>query len=63
LPDTVELVVGMKVMVTQNIAADLNITNGARGEIIDVVLYPYEPLHQDKSAIKLKHQPEHLHTG
>ncbi|KZT27671.1 hypothetical protein NEOLEDRAFT_1060399, partial [Neolentinus lepideus HHB14362 ss-1] len=34
---------GMKVMVTQNIATDLSITNGARGEIIDVVLYRDEP--------------------
>ncbi|KZT28687.1 hypothetical protein NEOLEDRAFT_1057849, partial [Neolentinus lepideus HHB14362 ss-1] len=44
-PDTVELAVRMKVMVTQNIATDLDITNGVRGEIIDVVLYPDELLH------------------
>ncbi|KAI6102760.1 hypothetical protein EDD16DRAFT_1494490, partial [Pisolithus croceorrhizus] len=29
LPDTVELCVGMKVMVTQNMETDLDITNGA----------------------------------
>jgi hypothetical protein len=33
----------MKVMVTDNIETDLNITNGARGEIVDIVLHPDDP--------------------
>ena len=32
LPDVIELMVGMKVMVTQNIETDLDITNSARGK-------------------------------
>jgi hypothetical protein len=31
LPETIELAMGMKVMVKSNIATDLDITNGARG--------------------------------
>ena len=33
----------MKVMVTQNIQTDLDITNGACGTIIDIMLSPDEP--------------------
>ena len=33
LPNIVKLAVGMKVMVTANMETDLNVTNGARGEI------------------------------
>ena len=43
LPDMIELLVGMKVMVTQNVETDLDITNGARGKIVDIVLHPDEP--------------------
>ena len=38
LPDEVMLGIGMKVMVTFNVEMDLDIANGARGEIIKIVL-------------------------
>ena len=38
LPDEVELVVGIEVMVTFNIATDLDLANGARGHVVDIVL-------------------------
>ena len=33
----------MKVMVTKNIEIDLDLTNGAQGEIVDIILHPDEP--------------------
>ncbi|KAJ7102899.1 hypothetical protein C8R44DRAFT_746870 [Mycena epipterygia] len=35
LPNVIEIAIGMKVMVTINIEADLDITNGAWGEIVE----------------------------
>ena len=35
--------IGMKVMVTENIEIDLDLINGAWGEIVDIVLHPDEP--------------------
>ncbi|KAJ7833759.1 hypothetical protein B0H14DRAFT_3710216 [Mycena olivaceomarginata] len=43
LPNFIELAIGMKVLVTRNIETDLDLANGARGEIVDVVLDPDEP--------------------
>jgi hypothetical protein len=43
LPNFIELAIGMKVLVTSNIETDLDLANGARGEIVDVVLDPDEP--------------------
>ena len=43
LPYSIEVAIGMKVLVTNNIETDLDITNGARGEIIDIILQPDEP--------------------
>ncbi|KAI6120914.1 hypothetical protein EDD16DRAFT_1477906, partial [Pisolithus croceorrhizus] len=43
LPDTIELCVGCSVMVTENVETDLDITNGARGTIVDIFLHPNEP--------------------
>jgi hypothetical protein len=40
LPHQVEIAIGMRVMVTNNIETDLDITNGAQGEIVDIVLHP-----------------------
>ncbi|KAJ3930790.1 MAG: hypothetical protein NXY57DRAFT_853411, partial [Lentinula lateritia] len=51
LPDVVELAVGMKVLVTRNIETDLDITNGARGEIVVIVLDPREPTPEDGTEI------------
>ena len=58
LPETVELAIGMKVMVTNNIATDLDITNGARGTIVDIFLNPEELPLEDGAIISLKHLPQ-----
>jgi len=42
LPEEIELAIGAKVMVTQNIDTDLDIANGSRGEIVEIVLHPDE---------------------
>jgi len=42
LPELVDIAVGMRVMVTQNIETDLDITNGARGMIVGIILHPDE---------------------
>lgn len=42
LPNKVELAVGMKAMVLENIAPEAGLANGSRGEIIDIVLDPRE---------------------
>jgi hypothetical protein len=38
----VEIAISMKVMVTSNIKTDLDVTNGAHGEIVDIILHPDE---------------------
>jgi len=43
----------MKVMVTSNVEMDLDITNGAQREIIDIILHPDEPPCRDDSIIHL----------
>lgn len=43
LPDNVEMAIGAKVLVTENIETDLDIANGTRGEIVDIVLDEREP--------------------
>jgi hypothetical protein len=58
LPETIELAVGMKVMVTSNVATDLDITNGARGIISNIILNPEEPPLQDDSIATLKYLPQ-----
>jgi hypothetical protein len=60
LPDVVEFAVGMKVMVTENVETDLDITNGARGEIAGIVLHPDEPPLGDESVVTLKHLPIYI---
>jgi hypothetical protein len=55
-----EIAVGMKVMVTSNIETDLNITNGARGEIMDITLHPDEPTLEDGPVVKLKYLPAYV---
>ena len=58
LPLTVQMAIGMKVMVTQNLITDLDITNGARATIVDIWLHPDEPAITDVQPIlKLKHLP------
>jgi len=42
LENRIELAVGMKVMVTLNMATDIGLTNGSRGTIVDIILDPRE---------------------
>ena len=58
LPETIELAIGMKVMVTSNIATDLDITNGARGTIADIILDPLEPPLGVTPIADLKYVPQ-----
>jgi hypothetical protein len=53
LPNVVKLAVGMKVMVTANIETDLDVTNGARGEIVGIILHPDEPPLSNDSIVTL----------
>jgi hypothetical protein len=55
LPNKVGLAKGMKVSVTNNIATDLGITNGTRGEIVDIVLSPNEPSLPADSIVPLQY--------
>ena len=57
LPNQIKLAKGMKVLVTNNIVTDLDITNGARGEIIDIILHPDEPTLHSGSIVHLRHLP------
>ncbi|PSS19942.1 hypothetical protein PHLCEN_2v3115 [Hermanssonia centrifuga] len=57
LPRTVELAKGMKVLVTTNLETDLDLTNGARGEIVDIILDPEEPPVGDGSIVHLHRLP------
>lgn len=45
LPNEVVIALGMKVMVTDNVETDLDITNGARGTVVGVICHPEEPSH------------------
>ena len=58
LPEKIELAIGMKVMVTSNIATDLDITNGARGTVVDIILDPEEPPLGGGAILTLKHLPQ-----
>ncbi|KAI0652107.1 hypothetical protein C8Q79DRAFT_875430, partial [Trametes meyenii] len=60
LPAELELARGMKVMVTSNIQTDLDLANGARGEIVDFVLHPDEPPLEAGSIIRLKYLPVYV---
>ena len=60
LPETIQLAVGMKVMVTQNVETDLDITNGAHGTIMDIVLHPDEPPLSDENTVELKYLPSYI---
>ena len=47
-------------MVTSNIEIDLDITNGARGTVVDIVLNPEEPLLGDSTIVILKYLPQSM---
>jgi hypothetical protein len=50
LPDDVLLAIGMSVMVTLNVDTDLDVANGSRGTIVDIVLDPDKPEFDKTSA-------------
>jgi ATP-dependent exoDNAse (exonuclease V) alpha subunit len=50
----------MKVMVTENIETDLDVTNGVRGEIVDIILHPDEPPLSSEPIVTLKHLPSYV---
>ena len=58
---TVEIAIGTKAMVTQNITTDLDLANGSRGIIVNIVLDPRERIHQqvedDPGIIELAFSP------
>jgi len=47
-------------MATSNIATDLDITNGARGTVVDIFLNPEEPSLEDASIVELKYFPQRV---
>ena len=61
LPHQVELAIGTKVMVTDNVETDLDVTNGARGEIVGIVLHENEPpIDKAKAVVKLRYLPSYI---
>ena len=60
LPWRIELSKGMKVLVTDNVETDLDVTNGARGEIVDIILHPDEPPPRDEPIVYLKYVPSYI---
>ena len=46
-----------------NIETDLDITNGARGEIVDIVMHPKElRINKDASVVRLKYLSSYIHV-
>ncbi|THH04463.1 hypothetical protein EW146_g10168 [Bondarzewia mesenterica] len=60
LSNVVEFAIGMKIMVTTNLSTEIDITNGARGEITQIVLHPNEPTPRNESVIHLRHLPLYI---
>jgi ATP-dependent exoDNAse (exonuclease V) alpha subunit len=53
-----EICIGMRVLVTENIEKELDLTNGTRGEVVDIVLDPREPpLPDDANTVLLHYLP------
>lgn len=57
LPNKVDLAVGMKAMVLENISTDVDLANGSRGVIIDIILDPRENVLTDTSDIVILQHP------
>ena len=60
LPDEIEIAIGMKVLVTYNVETNLDITNGARGTIEDIVFDDREDLDQCTSIHWLQYMPKYI---
>jgi hypothetical protein len=60
LPYQVEIAIGMMVMVTENVEIDLDITNGARGEIVAIILHETEPPIGEGAVVNLTRLPAYI---
>ncbi|PSR70805.1 hypothetical protein PHLCEN_2v13327, partial [Hermanssonia centrifuga] len=60
LPHTLELAKGMKVLVTENLQTDLDLTNGSRGEIMNIILHEDEPPISGDGVVYLKYLPAYV---
>ncbi len=47
-------------MVTENLEMDLDVTNGARGTIVGIMLNPKEPTPANVPIVKLRHLPSYV---
>jgi hypothetical protein len=58
LPHKVELVIGMKAMVTMNISTETDLANGSRGVVEDIILDPRESVDPGHGkTIRLQYPP------
>ncbi|QRV95124.1 Helitron helicase-like domain at N-terminus [Ceratobasidium sp. AG-Ba] len=61
LPDEVPIAIGLKIMVTLNVDTNIDVTNGARGEIVGIKLDPNEPRFSDEdSVVSLQRLPAYI---
>ncbi|KAK0482307.1 hypothetical protein IW261DRAFT_1417898 [Armillaria novae-zelandiae] len=59
MPDIIEIAIGMKAMVTLNIATESDLTNGTCGTIEDIILDPREhnPTPDEDNIVDLQYPP------
>jgi len=61
LPHNVPLAIGMQVMVTLNVHTDLDVANGARGEIVGIGLHSKEPpIDRTQTRWHLRFPPQYV---
>jgi hypothetical protein len=61
LPSTMEVAIGMRVLVTENIEKELDLTNGTRGEVVDIILDAREPpIDSECAVVTLKYLPRYF---
>lgn len=61
LDETLELAVGMKIMMTFNVQTEIELANGARGEVVDMVLHADEPeVSPDSREVRLTYPPAYV---
>ncbi|KAJ6479041.1 hypothetical protein C8R45DRAFT_762088, partial [Mycena sanguinolenta] len=60
LPNIIGLPIGMKFLVTSNIETDLDLANGARGDIVNIILAPEEPPIGSGPIVQLQKLPAHI---
>lgn len=60
LPNTVHLARGMEIMVTYNIDTDIDVANGARGRIVDIILNEEEGAQIHRDVVELDSMPAYI---